>query len=95
MRSGFAHPALSTQVRDRLLAMGATDKDRRHFAAIAAAMAKKEQEQIAADARLSVEERLRRGFALSDSALRMRGPALDQRERPPSLVRLARDRRAR
>ena len=49
--------------------MGATEKDRRHFAAIAAAMAKKEEAQLAAEAQLSVEERLRRGFALSDSVL--------------------------
>ncbi|MBL8922316.1 MAG: hypothetical protein JNJ54_25925 [Myxococcaceae bacterium] len=75
--------------------MGATERDRRHFAAIAAAMAKKEQAQVIADAQLSVEERLRRGFALSTSAVRMRGPSVAKRERPPSLVLLARERRPR
>jgi hypothetical protein len=74
--------------------MGASETDLRRLASVAAAMARKETLQQAADARLSMAERLRRGLELSNSVIRMRGAWSRTPERPPSLLALARSRRA-
>lgn len=74
--------------------MGASETDLKRLASVAAAMAGKETLQLAADAKLSMSERLRRGLELSSSVIRMRGALSLTRERPPSLLALARARRS-
>jgi len=71
--------------------MGATEKDKRHFEAIAAGKAESNARRERAEALLSPEERLKAALALSSLMLslsRQAGP----KPRPPSLVALARQR---
>jgi uncharacterized membrane protein YqiK len=69
--------------------MGATDKDRRHFDAIAEGKAQSNARRERAEALMSPEDRLKASLELSSLVMDLSRQAA-AKARPPSLVALAR-----